>query len=108
MGYIAHHTIVITSWSGIYIKQAHAKAVELFGSQVSELVESETNGYTSFFVAPDGSKEGWAASDRADCLREDFIKWMQTAKQQSIWLDWVEIRYGGDEPEHAIVKGHNT
>lgn len=96
MGYHNHHAIVVTAWDEKYIKPAHAKAVEIFGSMCSEIVESNTNGYVSFFIAPDGSKEGWQESDDGNDRRDKFKAWI---KQHDGYLDTVEIYYGGDEPD---------
>ena len=65
MGYIKHHTIVVTGWQ---IKEAHLKAKEVFENNfenepyekpfasrlVSEIIQGLTNGQSSFFIAPDG------------------------------------------------------
>lgn len=106
-----HHTIVVTSWKLELLQEAHAKAVELgardpevVGSrlwQVSELTPESTNGYQSFFVAPDGSKEGWDTSDRGDRSRAILTDWLD---EQAGYLDWVEVSYGGDDYDCATVE----
>lgn len=95
MGYIRHDAIVVTSWKPRLIDAARNKAVEL-GMTVSEVIESPTNGYSSFLIAPDGSKEGWESSYRGDDSREEWVAWMRL--QPDNWVDWVAINYGGDEP----------
>lgn len=80
MGYIRHNTIVVTGDSYPKAQEktnsAHKKALELFGDLVSPVIKGKTNGYQSFFVAPDGSKEGWDLSDKYNEKRKelaDFI-----------------------------------
>ncbi|KQL17666.1 hypothetical protein [Cytobacillus solani] len=80
MGYIRHNSFVVTGDSYPEAQRkldlAHEKAVELFSNLVSPVIQGKTNGYQSFFVAPDGSKEGWDLSDEYDEKRKqlaDFI-----------------------------------
>jgi len=80
MGYINHHAIIVTGDSypsaAVALNAAHKKAKELLGDLVSDVIAAKVNGYQSFFVAPDGSKEGWSESDEHDTRREyllDFI-----------------------------------
>lgn len=111
MGYMRHHAIVVTSWKHELLEEAHAKAVELgardpevVGSrlwQVSEITPESTNGYRSFFVAPDGSKEGWDTSDQGDTNRTALIEWLG---DKNGYVDWVDVSYGGDDYDQAIVE----
>ena len=104
MGYIRHHSIVVTSW-GEHIKPAHAKALGLFGlGAVSPVIDSDRNDYRSFFVAPDGSKEGWDESDKGDSLRQSFIYWLreQYHEDGSTNISWVEIQYADEEGETKV------
>lgn len=76
MGTIIHHAIIVTGHSypstEVKFKAAHQKAKELFGASVSEIVPSHNPNYVSFFVAPDGSNEGWMVSNECDAKREEF------------------------------------
>ena len=102
MGYIKHNAIIVTSW-GDDINKAKIKADKIFGEEfVSEVIESKVNGDKSFFIPPDGSKEGWESSDEGDMNRAEFVEW---CKGKSI--DYIEISYGGDEPELAHLVNHN-
>lgn len=96
MGYHNHHAIIVTAWDEKYIKEAHGKAIEIFGEPCSEVVDSNINGYVSFFIAPDGSKEGWEDSTAGDNRREAFKTWIN---KHDGYIDAVEIYYGGDEPD---------
>jgi hypothetical protein len=102
MGYIRHHAVIVTTFSKKTITEAHEKAKEIFGTLVSELVLSNLNGNYSFFVAPDGSKEGWPDSDQGNANRAAFIGYVKPLSG----IDYVELFYGDDEGEAKIVS-HN-
>lgn len=105
MGYIRHHTIIVISggdYTGTalekrypHLQQAHAKAVELMGSQVSNIIEPQVNGEASFFIGPDGSKEGWQSSEDGNQRRKEFLDWMKSSCM-AVHLDWIEVTFGGD------------
>ncbi len=108
MGYIKHHAIIVTGWKGEALEDAHKRAKAVFGDMVSPLVKSATNGYISFFIAPDGSKEGWEQSNTSDRERESFINWLEDYMRddKAGCLSYVELFYGEDNGEADIVK-HN-
>lgn len=109
MGYIRHHAIVVTANDyNDDIEQAHEKAKEIFGELVSEIITSKINGYQSFFIAPDGSKEFWTLSDEHDEKRSEFIKYLKSKAyvDGSSNLRYAELYYGDDERESAVVR-HN-
>lgn len=91
MGLIIHNAIIVTSSHDASIERAHAKASEIFPA-VSPIIDSHVNHYRSFFIPPDGSKEGWDDSDEGDKNRTAFKEWIG----EDFHCDWVEIRYGGD------------
>jgi len=91
MGTIHHHAIVVTHWDPKAIEIAHAVAGVIF-PEVSPILHSEYNGYSSFFIPPDGSKEGWLESDRGDLRRHEFIDWLYSHPEYT--YEWVEIIYG--------------
>lgn len=105
MGYMRHHVIIITSWNQDLLKKAHLKAKEIFPI-VSEIYEGVINNYKSFFIPPDGSKEGWNESNEGDKNRQNFVEWLdaQRYSDNSTSLDWVEVQYGDDERETKIVR----
>lgn len=108
MGYIRHHAIIVSSYHDKYIKPVHEKAVEIFGTEVSGIVESGINGYCSFFVAPDGSKEGWADSDKGDERRNLFIDHIESLKYEDGGnsIAYSELFYGDDDGESMVTR-HN-
>lgn len=102
MGYIANHTIVVEGWSeSKELKKAHKLAKKVCSS-VSPITKSVTNGSCAFFVAPDGSKEGWDDSQRGDEARNTLIDFLRETD-----LDWVEVRFGGDDPAQARIQRCN-
>ena len=101
MGYMVHHTIVVSSCIDKLLDRAYSKAVEIFGDQVSNVVESVVNNYRSFFVAPDGSKAGWKESEDGDERRNRFVEWLDGSTS----LDWVEVQFADDTRETKIVGG---
>jgi hypothetical protein len=108
MGYIKHHAIVVTTSIDELIKTAHEKAKEIFETTVSEIIPSKINGYKSFLIAPDGSKEGWSESDTGNVNRKSFIDWVnaQAYEDGSNSLSYCEFFYGEDNGYSEIVS-HN-
>lgn len=109
MGYIKHHAIVVTSWNDESINLARNKAVEIFDPQmVSDIVEGVTNSQFSFFIGPDGSKEGWIDSNTGDIKRDSFIEWIHTIDYEdgSNSLAYAELFFGEDNGKAAIER-HN-
>lgn len=106
MGYMRHHAIIMTSFDDVLIKEARDKANKLFSEgMVSELLMSPVNGYCSFFIAPDGSKEGWNESDEGDDAREEFKTWLLSKRYEdnSSPIDWAEVQYGDEDRVTKIV-----
>ena len=73
---------------------------------VSEIKDSIVNHYSSFFIIPDGSKEGYDASDDGDVIREKFIEYINPlCKSEEYHLSYGEISYGADD--HTTTFRHN-
>jgi len=76
MGDFVHHAILVTDYgvadSHEALVAAHAVALRLFNgvAPVTPITASLRNGYSSFAVFPDGSKEGWNLSDLGDDARD--------------------------------------
>lgn len=99
MGYINHHAIIVTSFD----KKQLSEALEIAKERdllVTEIVASKINGYNSFFIAPDGSKEGWSDSDDGDACRGSFINNISHLD----FVEWVEVSYSGDDNEAKICR----
>jgi hypothetical protein len=105
MGYIAHNAIIVTSWSADAIQRAHAKAAEL-DCHPTNVTPARVNGYSSFLIPPDGSKEGWADSAVGDAKRNAWVAWAHENRYEdgSTSLHWVEVRYSADDSAASIVR----
>ena len=99
MGYMRHHAIIVSSWKDDHIQAAHRIAIDL-EMAVSDIISSPMNHELSFFIAPDGSKEGWDDSKLGDTIRLAFKGWM---KNSAFYFKWVEVQYGDDEHETKII-----
>ena len=97
-----HHAIVVTSTKRGHIQEALCAARECFPvAQISDLVRQAPDlgdSRYSFFVGPDGSKEGWPQSDRGNAARDLFTDWLTARTLESdanhLYLQWVEVEYG--------------
>jgi hypothetical protein len=105
MGYVRHHAIVVTSWDDGHIDVAAEEATRI-GLQVIGPSDAAINGYRSMLVCPDGSKEGWAESNKGDIKRAAFCKWLDKHRYNdgSTCLEWVEVSYGSDDQDAAIER----
>jgi len=95
MGMIRHHAIVVTSF---YKEEAHhwqSEAKAIFGQLVSDVIPGTHNGYFSFMIAPDGSKEFWPPSDANNEKRAKFLERLQTREFKG---RAVEVAFGENGP----------
>jgi len=118
MGYMRHHALVITGSdypeSKKIIRKVHRmskdRAIDYVGTSkiVSPLMYSPLNGYLSFFIAPDGSKEGWQESELGDSMRDSIIDFIDsfTYEDGSLCINYTEVFYG-DEEGRSEVERHN-
>ncbi len=98
MGYMRHHAIVVTGQED-RIALAHEEASKRFDSRyLTGVTETAVNGYRSFLVAPDGSKEGWTESKEMDELRRSFVAYLRTQ-----FLGWVEVQFDDDDNETKVI-----
>ena len=105
MGYIRHHAIIVTSADQTALKQAHAKAVEIF-KDIAPITPESMNGYASFLIAPDGGKEGRERSDQGDAARDTFIAWLEQWRNADGFteLDYAEVQFGDDEGVSLLLR----
>jgi hypothetical protein len=102
MGYMRHHAIVVTGFDGKHVRRARDQAVRL-DMCVSDISSSPVNGYSSFCVFPDGSKEGWTDSHEGDARRDLLVEWMKSRFDEG-YLDWAEVQYGDDDYDTRVVR----
>lgn len=103
MGYLRRHAIIVTGDDyndSKDIKEAHKKAESIF-PWVSPISPPHTNGERSFFIPPDGSKEGWHESEQGDKRRDEFISYL---RGQTSSLAWVEVCYAEDNPDTRVTR----
>ena len=99
MGYMCHHAIVVTGCVDGAAKKAREEALKIF-DHVSEIMPG-MNGYETFLIPPDGSKEWWPDSDRGDENRNTYIEWLS---KSSGGMDWAEIQYGDENGDQRVVR----
>lgn len=117
MGYIKHHTIVVTCQDKVHLKAAQKKAKKIFKEAfknngllasgdrlVSNIVQGLANAQDSFFIAPDGSKEGWDTSDFGNDARAEFLDWL--SKNDENYCDYIEVCFGGDDSADDITRSN--
>ncbi len=80
-----------------YIKKIKEEYRNLFGK-----FHSVTNGYLFYFVAWDGSKEGWDVQQEAKEIRENFVKFVKEISLNSTILFIKENVYEENEPDYNI------
>ncbi len=109
MGYMRHHAIIVTTFDDDRALAAYS-AADGAGLCPSAMMRSQVNGYTTFLCPPDGSKEGWTASDVGDERRELFVAWLNAQRYEdgSSPFDWCEVQYGDDNGHNLILRTDET
>ena len=110
MGYMRHHAIIVTSWDKRSITAAHQKACELFGdqnflgriSEITDITPQVINGYMSFLISPDGSKEWWETSNRGDNARDTFINWLSLQKDN--YCEYAEVQFVDEDGDNRLLR----
>jgi hypothetical protein len=87
MGYIRHHAMIITDCDLEKIRDIHRFAT-LCSLNPTSIMESPVNGYRTFFIPPDGSKEGWEPSNEGDEERKRF---KQFIRKRHPYCDWRRL-----------------
>lgn len=117
MGRIRHHAVVVTGPSGglrLDIRQVRARVAAICGENtpglVSSVVLSVVNGYGTFIVAPDGSKEGRAESRHGDETRAKVIEYLESLRYPAggTSFDYVEVLYGDENGEAKLLRHSDT
>jgi hypothetical protein len=107
MGYMRHHAIIVTGHGEVIVK-ARTKALEIEREVfprdsririVSPLSEVMVNGYQSFVIYPDGSKEGWDISDYGDAIRSRWLGWTEDQRDNDgcARFHWAEVVFGDED-----------
>jgi hypothetical protein len=104
---IKHHSIIVTSNDKESLILVRNEILRLYklnmeakngGQLVSPIVDSLINKFSSFFIAPDGSKEGYDASDDGDRVRKKIVDFLNSLQEPdgSNGIRFVEVSYGDD------------
>ena len=89
MGYFKHEYLIVSGCdSRGEVKKVYTKAVEIFGDLTTSMSVGATNGYQSFMIGTDGSKEGWDTSNEYDKKREEFVAFL---KESKTWVDLISV-----------------
>jgi hypothetical protein len=100
MGYFRHHVIIVTSPAETLAP--YIPWPSRFRRRCERLIDSRANGYRSFLVAQDGSKEGWDASVVCDRRRAVHrAAHSATAGKPMEPAHWVQIEFG--DHKYAIT-----
>jgi len=102
MGYIRHEAIVVTSFGEEYIQKAKkfAEGLKLHTTGIVKTI----NGYCTFLIAPDGSKEGWIESDEHEQARKDWCVWADKQSVNGVYFDYAYISFGGDDDHCRVIQ----
>lgn len=104
MGYMRHDAIVVTNWNTEAVRLAHSYA-ERCGLRPSPVLGPFMNGYASFLIPPDGSKEGWPESDEFDAQRSEWKQLIAEnfGDEHRRWVSWVHVSFAGDDPKDTEI-----
>lgn len=111
MGTFKHNAMIITGTmteeAEKKVKAAHIVAKKLFRSLVTPIIESPVNNVFTFFIAPDGSKEGWDTSDEHDAKRKELADYIETLAYEdgSTAIQYVDVWF--DEQNQAGIERTN-
>ncbi len=101
-----HHVIVVTAYGAQYCENAREKAALIFDFNVPCGMLSNRNGYLTFVIPPDGSKEGWEESAAGNNHRDEFVAWLRSQEfdDGSSPYAWAEIQYGDDNRDNRMLR----
>ncbi len=106
MGYDKHVAIIVTTHDKEKCIEAWDIAKSIFNeNQVSNRQSAPINSWHTFFIGPDGSKEGWAESDVGDKQRSTFKDWLndKAFDDGSNIYYWAEVLYEDDFDQERIT-----
>lgn len=69
---------------------------------VTPIMPAPRNGYCTFVILPDCSKEGWGASDTADEIRKSACLKAKDLGQ----ISFINVEYGGDDDFSRILESY--
>lgn len=108
MGYMVHHTIVVSCWDSKLLRKTHRKAKEIFKDtehHISAITPMAVNAERSYFIAPDGSKAGWPTSIIGWEARKKFILYLKELKPYP--PGWVLVQFADDSLNTLVIDSSN-
>jgi hypothetical protein len=96
MGYTVHHAIVVTGFDKELMGKLREEA-DAAGLRPTPLTPSGVNFCVSFLIPPDGSKEGWPASNDGDERRAKFKTLLRGST-----CEWVEVQYSNEQGDARV------
>ena len=99
MGEARHHMIVITYWKPDTLAKAWQKAQKLQLTPTT-VIASAREGWLTFYITPDGSKEGWTESEVWDDRRLEFCAFLE---EECPVVDYVLLEYGGSDGRPPLI-----
>lgn len=114
---IKHHSIIVTSGDREKIEWVRQQAI-LFYQQTMEAKNGKAlvspislgliNNFYSFYIIPDGSKEGYDISEDGDMVREKICLAIESLKgpDGTNPVNYVEVYFGADEGTAGVIR-HN-
>lgn len=93
MGTMQHHAVIATTPFRDTFKEVWKRTKELDGHFVKGKLQM--SGYRTIVLMPDGSKEGWLASDAGDDARDAFISLLESyVLDGGNYWEYVEVSFG--------------
>ncbi len=104
MGVENNECVIALTWNKAAIESVKnwVKTLSEEKQSLFAFVPALTNGKETVFLAPDGSKKGWATANSIAELRVDFIKLIELLED----FQWVEVGFG--EFGQKVLQGNNS
>lgn len=104
MGYIKYDAIIVSGEIRERVEAAWMVAKRYLPDTTSAIVYHPVNSGASFFIAPDGSKEGWPDEDPYNDAMAEFGDWAGSLNFiEGFGCSFIHVRYGGDD-DNAEIK----
>lgn len=113
MGVVNHNAVIATIEDYPALDSHYAVVIEWISSlthteqQLFLVGRGWVNGSRTIVLIPDGSKEGWAESDRGNDLRKRFIERLREDDFEDGSCPWRYVEIGFGEFGQAVLRGNN-
>lgn len=110
MGEIVHHAIIVIGHHHDKMVELREKCDQIFDKifdpthcMVTPVIQTPVNSYYTFYISPDGSKEGWAPSDACDDARSEI----KTLIDKTEYVKYAELIVEADNIEPCVINYKN-